>query len=873
VRIPLDYYRILGLPIQATTEQLRQAHRDRTLQLPRREYSDAAIAARKYLLDQAYATLSDADQRETYDASFLATTYEQPLESDAIAASYRTPATPLEDDDPSALLLDPNIPTIDIVDDQFMGALLILQELGEYELVLKLGRPFLTGGTASLKDGRYGDPTIVSADIVLTVALACLELGREQWQQGQYENAAEALETGQQLLLREGIFLNVRGEIQSDLYRLRPYRILELLSMPDTATTERQVGVRLLQDMLAERGGIDGNGDDQSGLNIDDFLRFIQQLRTYLTAEEQQALFEQEANRPSAVAIYLSVYVLLARGFADRQPGLIQKAKHYLLQIGRRQDVNLERAISSLLLGQTEEANRALEQSQEQDSLAFIRQHSQGSPDLLPGLCLYTDRWFQDEVFPHFRDLSQSTASLKEYFADRRVQIYLEDLPLDDGSSPSEGESAPVAPLQPAPAATSRWGRSNHTIAAAPSPARPTVTPLANSGTAAADRLSDWSTERRERTPGLRPEPVMNAEDGVLVPLSASGERQTETNTREANNHDALIAIAKDRIAARQTSDNPDVGSLPSTVSTAERVGPADSSSDTKSRGKSPKSKGQSSADSPAVVAALTSEGDADPMPTRRSNRFRNSKLSRWLWPLLILLGVISAGLLAAWIWQRQQGQIPQTAQAPSTASPSPSPSALPSPADPTTLSTLDKSAAQKLVEQWLAAKADALGKEHDIAALETILTDPSLSKWRTDAEAMKQSGEYNVYEHAVKQIEAVEMISLTPVDGASPAASPSPDASSPSPIATVSPSSIPTASGTPLPSPQIGSAATGTTSSSGDTAAISEQAKVVAVVSEKRETFRGNQSADTSPAEELRVQYNLVRREGKWRIQDWQVL
>lgn len=72
MRIPLDYYRILGLPIQATPEQLKQAHRDRTLQLPRREYSDLAIAARKQLIDEAYAILSDADQRNAYDMGFLA---------------------------------------------------------------------------------------------------------------------------------------------------------------------------------------------------------------------------------------------------------------------------------------------------------------------------------------------------------------------------------------------------------------------------------------------------------------------------------------------------------------------------------------------------------------------------------------------------------------------------------------------------------------------------------------------------------------------------------------------------------------------------------------------------------------------------------
>ena len=59
MRIPLDYYRILGLPIQATAQQLSQAYRDRTLQLPRREYSEAAIASRKTLLEKAYGVLRD----------------------------------------------------------------------------------------------------------------------------------------------------------------------------------------------------------------------------------------------------------------------------------------------------------------------------------------------------------------------------------------------------------------------------------------------------------------------------------------------------------------------------------------------------------------------------------------------------------------------------------------------------------------------------------------------------------------------------------------------------------------------------------------------------------------------------------------------
>ncbi|WP_088893395.1 IMS domain-containing protein [Leptolyngbya ohadii] len=430
MRIPLDYYRILGLPIQATAEQLQQAHRDRVLQFPpRREFSEAAIAARRSLLDEAYAVLSDPTRRQEYDTGFLAKSYE------LLDAGRSQEAIDDPDKNGSYHPGDPDLgidfytPSIEIDESQFVGVLLILLELGEYELILKLGRPYLIGGTQSLKQ-NYGDPNLVADDIVLAVAVACLELGREQWNQGQYENAAESLETGRELLLREGVFAQLRGEMQAELYKLRPYRILELLALPESHLAERRQGLTLLQEMLQDRSGIDGDGADQSGLNTDDFLRFIQQLRSYLTSEEQQNLFEIEARRPSPVATYLAVYALVARGFAERQPALVRRAKTLLLRLSSpQQDVYLEQAVCALLLGQTEEASRALERSQEYESLAFIRDHSQGSPDLLPGLCLYSERWLQNEVFPHFRDLARKQASLKAYFADEDVQAYLEELP------------------------------------------------------------------------------------------------------------------------------------------------------------------------------------------------------------------------------------------------------------------------------------------------------------------------------------------------------------------------------------------------------------------------------------------------------------
>ncbi|KAM3115302.1 IMS domain-containing protein [Phormidesmis sp. 146-33] len=495
MRIPLDYYRILGLPIQATAEQLKQAHRDRTLQLPRREYSEGAIATRRQLIDEAYAVLSSPEKRRDYDEGFLAKTYEPDLEASSSSGVSQSTNRP-EAADPS--------PSIEIQDRQLIGALLILQELGEYELVLRLGRPYLTSGSANLRDGKLGDPKIVLSDIVLTVALACLELGREQWQQGQYENAAEALETGQELLLREGLFASVRGEIQADLFKLRPYRILELLALPDEQSPDRHRGLRLLQDMLRERGGIDGTGNDQSGLSIDDFLRFIQQLRGYLTAEEQQTLFEEEARRPSAVATYLAVYALMARGFARQQPALIRRAKLMLVRLGSRQDVHLEQAVCSLLLGQTEEASRALELSQEYEPLAFIRENSQGAPDLLPGLCLYAERWLQDEVFPHFRDLAQQKAALKDYFANDQVQEYLEELPVE--AEPIEWGANPIGRSTPT-RQNGRVDQSVHSVSRASTATIATDDRLTDDVLAmpAAQRLSQLSPEGSLQTDSSPP--------------------------------------------------------------------------------------------------------------------------------------------------------------------------------------------------------------------------------------------------------------------------------------------------------------------------------------------------------------------------------
>ncbi len=802
MRIPLDYYRILGLPIQATAEQLSQAYRDRTLQLPRREYSEVAIASRKQLLDEAYAVLSDPEQRSAYDAGFLTKTYEQvpdqPLGRSNTGTSEATDG-----------LVDPHTPSIEIKSEQFVGALLILQELGEYEIVVKLGQPYLTSrDSLNLDKGRLGDPQLVRADIVLTLALACLELGREQWQQGQYENAATSLETGQELLLREGLFPSVRGEIQADLYKLRPYRILELLALPEENIVERRNGLRLLQEMLQERMGIDGTGDDQSGLSIDDFLRFIQQLRSYLTAAEQQTLFETEARRPSAVATYLAVYALLARGFAQRQPALISRAKQMLMRLGRRQDVHLEQSVCALLLGQTEEASRALELSQEYEPLAFIREHSQGAPDLLPGLCLYGERWLQKSVFPHFRDLAEQKASLKEYFADEQVQAYLENLPEPTGESNNEW----AVQSQKTAYATAASPRGiSESVAFRQSDSQPVS---AESG----------SRQRRSQ------QSVNTVLQGSVANSAGVGSQWAAT--REP----AATAASRTATLGATTERSPASGV--STLPTAQRISrsstavestvtgvPREPAGKSQRRQRQSKAPTESPTGRPQQTESITNPSGSDEalkrLPPGRIQRVPDKSKSSPKGKFLILLsiaGLIGVGILALVLIQKAvrsfsapalEGEqaLVQLAQPPV---PIPSPGTqMVAPEGPLTQET-----ALQVIQSWLSTKALALGPDHQVDQLDKILAEPVLAIWQRRAGATKQENSYWQYNHTV-EVNSVE-----------------------------------------------------TSEANGD------QARVDAAVKEVARFYQGGQlnQAD-SYDENLRVRYDLVRKEGQWFIRGMTVV
>ena len=697
MRIPLDYYRILGLPLAASEEQLRQAYSDRIVQLPRREYSTTSISSRKRLIEEAYMVLLDTEKRNAYDQLYLAHVYTPNKTVDSVPQATLADNNS-KDQDAQSL-------SIEITPEGFVGSLLILQELGEYELVLKLGRPYLVSkpNLVSLKTGHRVNRTEIPdnpdlPDIILTVSLACLELGREEWQQGHYENAAVSLETGEELLAREGLFSSVRAEMAADIYKLRPYRILELLALPQTQIPKRRQGLELLQSILEDRGGIDGAGNDQSGLNIDDFLRFIQQIRHYLTVSEQHKLFELESKRPSAVATYLAVYSLIARGFTQRQPALIRQAKQMLMQLAKRQDVHLEQSLCALLMGQTEEATRVLELSQEYEALAFIREKSQDSPDLLPGLCLYSEQWLQQEVFPHFRDLAKQQASLKDYFADRQVQAYLESLPTD----------AQI---------TNEWAVINHQ--SFPQPDINHFRHHTNNSTETQQYHHQTSNPELPET-HIRPQPESTQ---VSIPRW---------------NHPPT-----DERAGNQTSQIPSTAATPN-----RRPHLANGTPTATTNHQSPKRRRRKPSTNSIPQRFIQSQAN-----------FLSSlnPKTRLVWLVLFSLGgLLVVALLVSTTFSVVKNiffSSPSLDGEQLAIELNQPPITIPDPNSQTESSKeeLTKQTAKKVIETWLSAKAAALGQNHEIDGLNEILTGAVLSQWQSVAQQEQEEKRYRQYKHNVE--------------------------------------------------------------------------------------------------------------------------
>ena len=711
MHIDLDYYRILNVPIGANSGQIAQAYEDRLRQQSRREYSESAIAAKQELLQQAYTILSDPERRSLYDASFFAPTkIESPTAEEPLTIELDSIVLP---ENPT-----PVNPYIEIESRLLIGALIILYELAEYEIVVDLANNYLKNRACRQKQQiariamANGDDTVrrtnsaiakkteSKQDFILSLALAYQELSREQWRRGEFEKAAVSGKTGLNVLEQEPHhFLALQREMTIEFNSLKPYRVLELLEKNPPNSALRLKGLKLLKEMLWQRQGMEGSFDP-SGLNSDQFLCFIQQVRTYLTLQEQKEVFLAETERGSNPGSLVAAHALIAEGYAEKKPSSILQAQNIFKKLNSINNYHWERAICALLLGKTIEAQAAIEQSQETNTLKLIEKRSQGSPDLLPGLCFYGEQWLQQKVLSQFPNLKSSQITLEEYFEDPYVQAELDRIsPVTQTERTATHIPEQIAPppstntrLSPKtkPPKLSRWGKKkasastpNHSTPAAKTPSR-------------------------------------------LLPLD--------------------VAVA----AASSSGNGTLIATNSSSVPTNNKLRPQKRKATTPQQHLGRQKK-----------------------PKRASGRkhLRNIVLLASLVCGIGVLGFIYTKLQLESASEVATTVTPSPEIEPTPVTPDPipevtTPQELPveTPEVTTEVPTkdLNPELAREVIQEWLDTKAAALGKEHQIDRLDSILTGSLLTQWRDRSTKYQQNNIYRQFEHTL-EIESVTIDAENP--------------------------------------------------------------------------------------------------------------
>lgn len=739
MRIPLDYYQILSVPIKATISQLEQAYEDRLQQQPRREYNEQAIQARQALIQHAYQVLSDKRQRGDYDAQFFVNM--QPVEvstlpetnieiggdtnselgsGESFAATtsseaMKTTEELLNSDTSSP---EPSVaPTIEIPSVQLIGALLILHELGEYELALQLGVDYFNSSEFSCKADELR--TDAQENIILSVTLAYMELGREQWHRREYENAAISGQMGINLLSRESLFPQIKEELELDLYKLRPYRVLELISQNEEGSTARKQGFKLLGEMLVQRQGIEGKGEDRSGLSFDQFLCFVQQLRTYLTSQEQQELFDNDSQSKSAIANYLAVYALLGRGFSLKQPELILRAQRKLDYLSEKQDVAWEQAVVALLLGHTEKAIAKLHSSQDLTKLEQVQRHSDLNTDLLPGMCLYGEKWLQEDVIAQFSDLIDIRLTLKEYFADSQVQIYLEELVSTNTSSTINFTTAVPQP-------------ENIAVSASES---------INTEAGIFSRWRKLFTMEKENLVSTIVEPQIQSERELVgAGIAVSNQLISQQNVVKTNQVKTYPGKQKPKYRQTVAKNSATKFQNPPSQSTRSLSLPLE-----------PRTR--------AVPSSVMQKAQGKARQKRVARKRKISAATRrkgWLFLLSLLLGTSVIGFMVMKLFLTPKNRIARQDELAVSISqsvvelPTAKPKAAPNPKTTPKPKPTFTEQSEQVIQKWLTSKSASFGKEHKIDQLDAILAEPLLATWRDRAISHQQGNSYREYDHKI---------------------------------------------------------------------------------------------------------------------------
>ncbi|HGY5536150.1 MAG TPA: IMS domain-containing protein [Prochlorococcus sp.] len=392
--LPIDHFRLLGVSPSADSEAILRSLQLKLDRSPEQGFTHEALTQRAELLRLSADLLTDLPRRQAYEAALLELGRDHPGETAGI----------------------------DLPSNKEVAGLLLLLEANSPHEVFHLA----SQGLQPLQAPALGSAR--EADLALLLALACRAAAAEEQEQRRYEAAASLLHDGMQLLQRMGKLPEECRNLQNDLDVLMPYRILDLVSRDLGDQASHQEGLRLLDNFVRQRGGLEGTAPSPApgGLDQSEFENFFQQIRKFLTVQEQVDLFLRWQQAGSIDAGFLGGLALAAVGFSRRKPERLQEAKRHLESLDLPDFDPLPMlACLDLLLGDVGHAQERFLGSTDAALKDCLNSHPD---DELAAFCDYCRSWLRRDVLPGYRDVDAEVVDLEAWFADRDVQAYVERL-------------------------------------------------------------------------------------------------------------------------------------------------------------------------------------------------------------------------------------------------------------------------------------------------------------------------------------------------------------------------------------------------------------------------------------------------------------
>ena len=403
--LPIDHFRLLGVSPSADAAAILHRLQTRCDGPPDQGFTHEALLKRNELLSRSADLLTDRDDRAEYESALIRLSASHPNET----VGLDLPAS-----------------------SEVAGLILLWEAHGALEAFQMASHGLQPPQAPALGSGR-------EADLTLLAALACRDAAVEEQGQRRYEAAAQLLVEGIQLQQRMGKLPDQQRRLEGDLEALLPFRILDLISRDLSDQASHQQGLTLLDQLVSRRGGLDGTDfvtsvEGSGSMTQDDFESFFQQIRRFLTVQEQIDLFTGWSDEGEAEAGFLAVVALTAAGFSRRKPECLEQARDRLQLLPDSElDPKPLLGCLDLLLGNVREAEHHFAAIRDAEVQAWFLQHS---GDNLAAQCEYCRAWLGRDVLPGYRDVDATAIDLDAWFADRDVQNYVERLDRQSSRQP-----------------------------------------------------------------------------------------------------------------------------------------------------------------------------------------------------------------------------------------------------------------------------------------------------------------------------------------------------------------------------------------------------------------------------------------------------